>query len=72
MTIPVAAPPLSQDLDDLLHRLRLPHLRGLAPEVLATARSQRWKPAEVLRVLLPEEVDFLEGIHEALYFKCGT
>ena len=23
-------------------------------------------------ILLPEEVDFLEGIHEALYFKCGT
>ncbi|MHB8332740.1 MAG: ATP-binding protein, partial [Candidatus Dormibacteria bacterium] len=49
MTIPVAAPPLPQDLDDLLHRLRLPHLRRLAPEVLATARSQRWEPAEVLR-----------------------
>ena len=57
MTIPVAAPPLPQDLDDLLHRLRLPHLRRLAPEVLATARSQRWEPAEVLRVLLTEEVE---------------
>ena len=57
MTIPVAAPPLPQDLDDLLHRLRLPHLRRLAPEVLATARSQRWEPAEVLRVLLTEEAN---------------
>ncbi len=57
MTIPLAAPPLSQDLDDLLHRLRLPHLRRLAPEVLATARSQRWEPAEVLRVLLTAEAD---------------
>ncbi|MGE3272398.1 MAG: IS21-like element helper ATPase IstB [Chloroflexota bacterium] len=49
-------PPLSDDLDVLLRRLRLPHLRGAAPEVLATARSQRWEPAEVLRVLLQEEV----------------
>ena len=57
MTLPVAAPPLSQDLDDLLHRLRLPHLRRLAPDVLATARAQRWEAAEVLRVLLTEEVD---------------
>jgi len=27
-----------------------------APEVLATARAQRWDPAEVLRILLAEEV----------------
>jgi len=56
MTIPTAAPPLPQDLDQLLRRLRLPHLRRLAPEVLASARAQRWEPAEVLRVLLAEEV----------------
>ena len=29
---------------------------ALAPEVLATAKAQRWDPAEVLRVLLVEEV----------------
>ena len=22
-------------------------------------------------ILLPDEVDFLEGLHEALYFRCG-
>ena len=36
--------------------MRLPHSRRVAPEVIATARSQRWEPVEVLRVLLSEEV----------------
>jgi DNA replication protein DnaC len=36
--------------------MRLPHIRRAAPEVLATAKAQRWDPAEVLRVLLAEEV----------------
>ena len=31
-------------------------MRKAAPEVLATAKAQRWDPAEVLRVLLAEEV----------------
>ena len=35
--------------------MRLPYVRAAAPEVLATARAQRWDPAEVLRVLLEEE-----------------
>lgn len=51
-----AAPPLPADLEALLHRMRLPHIRRTAPEVLATARSQRWDPAEVLKVLLNDEV----------------
>ena len=51
-----AAPPLPAELDALLCRMRLPYLRKAAPDVLATARAQRWGPAEVLRVLLAEEV----------------
>ncbi|MGE5290841.1 MAG: hypothetical protein ACM3ML_27340, partial [Micromonosporaceae bacterium] len=51
-----AAPPLDAGLDQLLRRMRLPHMRRIAPEVLATARAQRWEPAEVLRALLAEEV----------------
>ena len=39
----------------VLARMRLPYLRKAAPEVIATARAQRWDPAEVLRVLLIEE-----------------
>lgn len=48
-------PALPAELDGLLARLRLPYLRRHAPHVVATARAQRWDPAEVLRVLLAEE-----------------
>jgi DNA replication protein DnaC len=51
-----APPPLDDGLDQLLRRMRLPHMRRLAPEVIATAKAQRWDPAEVLRALLAEEV----------------
>jgi DNA replication protein DnaC len=50
-----APPPLPADLETLLRRLRLPHIRRHAPEVIATAKAQRWEPAEVLRALLGEE-----------------
>lgn len=50
-----APPPLAAELEALLRRLRLPYVRGAAPEVLATATAQRWEPAEVLRVLFAEE-----------------
>jgi DNA replication protein DnaC len=50
------APPLPDELTRLLRRMRLPYLRAAAPDVIATAKSQRWDPAEVLRVLLTEEV----------------
>jgi DNA replication protein DnaC len=41
---------------ELLRQLRLPHMRTAAPELLATARAQRWEPAEALRALLAEEL----------------
>ena len=50
------APPLPADLEALLRRLRLPYIRTLAPEVIATARAQRWEPVEVLRALFAAEV----------------
>jgi DNA replication protein DnaC len=50
------APAIPDELDRLLRRMRLPYLRKAAPDVLATARAQRWDPAEVLRVLIGEEV----------------
>jgi DNA replication protein DnaC len=49
------APPLPAELEQMLRTLRLPHIRREAPEVLATAASQRWEPLEVLRVLLEAE-----------------
>src|SRR5258708_36195754 len=51
-----AAPPVPAELEALMRRMRLPYLRTAAPEVLATARAQRWDPAEVLRVLPAEAV----------------
>ena len=56
MVRPPAAPALAEDLLVVLRRMRLPYVRAAAPEVLATARAQRWDPAEVLRVLLTEEI----------------
>ena len=57
--VPVAgvplAPPLPEDLEALLRRLRLPHIRAHAPEVIATARAQRWEPVEVLKALFTAE-----------------
>jgi DNA replication protein DnaC len=50
------APALPEELERILRRMRLPYLRKAAPDVLATARAQRWDPAELLRVLLIEEV----------------
>jgi DNA replication protein DnaC len=46
---------LPEDLIQALKRMRMPYLRAIAPEVLATAKAQRWDPTEVLRVLLAEE-----------------
>ena len=51
-----AAPVLPAELDTLLRRMRLPYLRAAAPDVIATAKAQRWDPAEVLRILMAEEV----------------
>jgi DNA replication protein DnaC len=48
-------PALPEELAQLTRRLRLPYLRAHAPEVIATAKAQRWDPAEVLRVLLQDE-----------------
>jgi len=41
---------------ELLKTLRLPHMRRHAPDVLATAKAQRWEPAEAVRALLAEEL----------------
>jgi DNA replication protein DnaC len=53
---PPTPPPIPDELTAVLRRMRLPYVRAAAPEVLATARAQRWDPAEVLRVLLSEEI----------------
>jgi DNA replication protein DnaC len=52
-----AAPPvLAPDLTDGLRRLKLAAMRQLAPELLRTAKTQRWTPEELLRTLVEAEI----------------
>src|SRR5216117_2358404 len=51
-----AAPELPADLVDGLRRLKLAAMRRLAPELLVTAKTQRWAPEELLRTLLEAEI----------------
>jgi len=48
--------PLAPDLSAGLRRLKLAAVRRLAPEVLQTAKTQRWKPDELLRTLVEAEI----------------
>ena len=47
---------VADEVVELLRQLRLPHMRRHAPDVLATAKAQRWEPAEAVRALLAEEL----------------
>ncbi len=49
-------PPLPTDLAAGLKRLKLAAMRALAPELLVTATTQRWKPEELLRTLVEAEI----------------
>jgi len=51
-----AAPLLAPDLVDGLRRLKLAAMRTLAPELLLTAKTQRWAPEELLRTLVEAEI----------------
>jgi len=53
---PPSVPPLDADLDAGLRRLKLAAIRRSAPEVLITAKTQRWTPQEVLRTLVETEL----------------
>jgi DNA replication protein DnaC len=50
------APALAADLDAGLRRLKLATMRRLAPELMTTAKTQRWSPEEFLRTLLEAEL----------------
>jgi len=51
-----ATPPLAPDLAAGLRRLKLAAMRQLAPELLLTAKTQRWAPEELLRTLVEAEI----------------
>ena len=54
MTAPT--PALAPDLHAGLRRLKLAAMRTLAPELLVTAKTQRWAPEEFLRTLVEAEI----------------
>ena len=49
-------PELPADLVAGLKRLKLAMVRAIAPEVLQTAKTQRWAPEELLRTLVEAEI----------------
>ena len=49
-------PPLAADLEAGLRRLRLAEIRRSAPEVLLTAKTQRWAPEVLLRTFVESEI----------------
>src|SRR4051812_20339596 len=49
-------PPLPADLNEGLKRLKMAAMRRLAPELLVSAKTQRWRPEEFLRTLVETEI----------------
>jgi DNA replication protein DnaC len=68
---PPAAPRLPADLEAGLRRLKLARVRALAPELLATAKVQRWTPEEVLRTLIEAEIAAREASNAANRLKAA-
>jgi len=54
--VTAAAAPLAPDIASGLRRLKLSTMRQLAPDLLITARTQRWAPEELLRTLVDAEI----------------
>lgn len=69
---PKAVPPLAADLDAGLRRLKLATVRRTAPEVLLTAKTQRWTPEEVLRTLIEAELAARDASNEANRLKAAA
>ncbi len=49
--------PLAADLEGGLRRLKLASMRAVAPQLLITAKTQRWSPEELLRALVETEIN---------------
>jgi DNA replication protein DnaC len=63
------APPLAPDLAAGLRRLKLATIRAQAPDVLQTAKVQRWAPEELLRTLLEAEIAARDAANRATRLK---
>ena len=64
-------PALPADLTAGLRRLKLSTIRELAPELLLTAKTQRWAPEEVLRTLIEAEVAARDASNERTRLKAA-
>lgn len=69
---PQNIPPLAADLDVGLRRLKLAAVRRSAPEVLLTAKTQRWTPEEVLRTLVEAEIAARDASNTANRLKAAA
>jgi DNA replication protein DnaC len=67
-----AAPALAPDLADGLRRLKLAAMRQLAPELLLTAKTQRWTPEELLRTLVEAEISARDASNAATRLKTAA
>ena len=66
------APALAPDLVDGLRRLKLAAMRQLAPELLRTAKTQRWTPEELLRTLIEAEITARDASNTATRLKTAA
>ncbi len=60
--------PLPADLEHGLRRLKLASMRRVAPELLITAKTQRWTPEDLLRSLVQTEIEARDASNTRL---CG-
>ena len=67
-----AAPPLAPDIAAGLRRLKLATMRQLAPELLVTAKTQRWAPEELLRTLIDAEITARDASNAATRMKTAA
>jgi DNA replication protein DnaC len=66
------APVLAPDLIEGLRRLKLATMRQLAPELLLTAKTQRWNPEEFLRTLIEAEIASRDASNARTRLKTAT
>jgi len=65
------SPGLDPELEAGLRRLRLRGMRELAPDLLQTAKTQRWPPHELLATLVREEIASREASNERARLKAA-
>jgi DNA replication protein DnaC len=70
--VTAAPPPLAADIAAGLRRLKLATIRRLAPELLVTAKTQRWAPEELLRTLIEAEITARDASNAATRMKTAA